>query len=530
MGTKLGRSEILQRTMSKKQKEGTTLRLILGDQLNREHPWFNEVDDNVSFVMAEVRQETDYVNHHIQKVVGIFMAMRKFAGQLKKAGHQLHYFTLDETQPIGGFEEVLANVQEETGASHFEFMEPDEYRLDQQLRGIAASFESWECVSSHHFLTERDELATFFKGKKTYLMESFYRSMRKKYNILMEDDQPTTGKWNYDASNRKKLPANRRPTEPMLFQHDVSALVELLEKCEVKTIGELDPKNFIWPVTRKEALELFDYFLEEGLHLFGDFQDAMAMEYWSIYHSRISFAMNIKLVSPLEIVKAVEEKWERNQDSISISQAEGYIRQVLGWREYMRGVYWAKMPDYANLNYFNHERALPTWFWTGETKMNCLKQSIKQSLQFAYAHHIQRLMVTGNFALLAGIHPDEVDAWYLGIYIDAFEWVEITNTRGMSQFADGGIVGTKPYVSSANYMHKQGDYCSGCSYKKEKKVGEGACPFNSLYWHFYARNEELLAKNPRIGMAYRTLAKMAPEKKNELLDQAEEYLENIEQL
>jgi deoxyribodipyrimidine photolyase-related protein len=247
-----------------------------------------------------------------------------------------------------------------------------------------------------------------------------------------------------------------------------------------------------------------------------------------LFHSRLSFSLNNKMLSPLEVVEKVERYWFANQDRINIAQVEGFIRQIIGWREYMRGVYWAKMPEYATLNFFGHNRKLPEFYWSGKTKMNCLKHSIGQSLEKSYAHHIQRLMVTGNFALLAGIHPDEVDQWYLGIYIDAIEWVEITNTRGMSQFADGGIVGTKPYVSSANYIDKMSDYCKGCHYDKSLKIGEKACPFNSLYWHFYHRNEDKLAKNPRIGMAYRTLEKMKD--KSKILDQAEKYLGNLEGL
>jgi deoxyribodipyrimidine photolyase-related protein len=234
------------------------------------------------------------------------------------------------------------------------------------------------------------------------------------------------------------------------------------------------------------------------------------------------------MLSPLEVVQKVERYWYVQQDRISIAQVEGFIRQIIGWREYMRGIYWEKMPEFAGMNFFGHDRELPEWFWTGKTRMNCLKQSIGQSLDLAYAHHIQRLMVTGNFALLTGIHPDAVDQWYLGIYIDAIEWVEITNTRGMSQFADGGIVGTKPYVSSANYIKKQGNYCDQCAYDSAKKTGHGSCPFNSMYWHFYARNRDKLEKNPRIGMMYRTWDKMGNQQ--EILDQAEFYLENLNSL
>ena len=271
-------------------------------------------------------------------------------------------------------------------------------------------------------------------------------------------------------------------------------------------------------------------FIDFRLPWFGTFQDALTDADDFMFHSKLSFALNTKMLHPLEVIRAVEKAYFEDSEKISLNQAEGFIRQILGWREYMRGIYWLKMPEYANLNFFNHERKLPDWFWTGETKMNCMSKAIGQSLRHAYAHHIQRLMVTGNFALLAGIHPDEVDSWYLGIYIDAIEWVEITNTRGMSQFADGGIVGTKPYVSSANYFDKMGNYCQSCYYDKKEKTGEKACPFNSLYWHFYERHRDKLEKNPRIGMMYRTWDKMDKEKKQEILEKGEKILNNIENI
>jgi deoxyribodipyrimidine photolyase-related protein len=354
--------------------------------------------------------------------------------------------------------------------------------------------------------------------------------MRKKHNILMQGDKPLTGKWNYDGENRKKLPKDHKPTPPLVFNNDVAEIVAEIQKTNIKTIGTIDAKNFVWPTTRKQSLELLDFFATECLALFGSYQDAMTPNEWSLYHARISFSMNIKLVSPLEVINRAIEEWEKRPDEIEYNQLEGFVRQIIGWREYMRGICWNKMPNYATLNYFNNENKLPEWFWTGKTKMNCLKDAINQSLNYAYAHHIQRLMITGNFALLAGIHPDEVDAWYLGIYIDAIEWVEITNTRGMSQFADGGIVGTKPYVSSASYIDKMSHYCGSCFYKKAVKTGEKACPFNSLYWNFYDKNEDKLGKNPRIGMMYNVWRNMKPDDKIALLEQADYYLKNINEL
>jgi deoxyribodipyrimidine photolyase-related protein len=508
-----------------------TLRLILGDQLNLSHSWFSQKNEHVLYVLMEMRQETDYVSHHIQKVVAFFTAMRELSTALEKEGHRVIYYMLNDPQNKQSLMENLEQLIRENDIAKFEYQLPDEYRLDQQLISFCDQLTiAHEVYDTEHFLSKRNDLQDFFQGKKTYLMESFYRDMRKRYDILMDGNEPITGKWNYDADNRKKMPTDHQPPPPLVMDRDVTEITDMLADAGVHTIGEVDPKHFIWPINRKEALQVLDYFVDHLLPFFGDYQDAMTPEYWSLYHSRVSFAMNAKMISPMEVVQAAINKWKSNSDIISISQIEGFVRQIIGWREYMRGIYWAKMPEFATLNYFDHTRKLPSWFWNGETKMSCLSHTIKQSLQYAYAHHIQRLMVTGNFALLAGIDPDEVDQWYLGIYIDAIEWVEITNTRGMSQFADGGIVGTKPYVSSANYIDKMSHYCKDCHYDKKVKTGPKACPFNSLYWDFYDRNTEKLSKNPRIGMAYRTWNKMDSEKKTDLLRQAGKYLESIEEL
>jgi deoxyribodipyrimidine photolyase-related protein len=508
---------------------GKTLRLVFGDQLNLKHSWFVTTDADNLYLMMEMKQETDYVKHHIQKVVGFFLAMRNFSDTLQKSGHHVIYWNLDHENNTQNLTENLFSIIHEHQISRFEYQLPDEYRLDIQLedfcKGLKIPFKSFD---SEHFLTERAFLAGFFKGKKTYLMETFYREMRKKYKILMDGQEPLTGKWNYDQENRNKLKDPLLLKDPKVFPKNVSSIVALLKKMEVETIGSIEEDNFNWPISRDESLEVLDYFCEHLLNRFGEYQDAMYSGDEFLFHSRLSFSLNTKMLSPLEVVSHVERYFEAHQDSISIAQVEGFIRQIIGWREYMRGIYWAKMPEFASMNFFGHDRKLPDFFWTGKTNMNCLKHSIGQSLKTSYAHHIQRLMVTGNFALLAGIDPDEVDQWYLGIYIDAIEWVEITNTRGMSQFADGGIVGTKPYVSSANYIDKMGDYCQGCRYDKKLKVGKMACPFNSLYWHFYNRNSDKLAKNPRIGMMYRTWEKMKD--KSAIMDQAEFYLDHLDEL
>ena len=507
------------------------LRLLLGDQLNHRHPWFDTVDDQVVYVLMEIRQETDYVRHHIQKVLAFFLAMRSFAAQLKEAGHHVHYLTLDDPTNEQDLGRNLQKIINELAISEWAYQEPDEYRLDQQLLDIGHALDiPFSMVSTDHFFTQRGELASLFKGKKTYLMETFYRYMRKKWGILMEGTEPVGGQWNYDAENRHKLPATHRPLSPKLFSKPVDDLLQLLEDQGVKTMGHLPKEGFIWPTTRAESLELLQYFVENALIHFGRYEDAMSKKDWSVYHSRLSFALNCKLLSPKEVIDTAVQYWEKNQNLITLPQIEGFVRQILGWREFMRGIYWAHMPSYATLNALDHHTPLPDWFWTGETKMNCLRYSIGQSLEYAYAHHIQRLMVIGNFALLAGISPDELDAWYLGVYIDAIEWVEITNTRGMSQFADGGIVGSKPYVASSNYIQKMGDYCQGCHYDMKQRTGEKACPFNALYWDFYARHEDRFRKNPRIGMMYQTWGKMSPETQASIRKQAADWIARLNEL
>jgi deoxyribodipyrimidine photolyase-related protein len=509
-----------------------SLRLILGDQLNHQHSWFQQVDPNIGYVLMEIRSETDYVTHHIQKVCAFFAAMRAFAQHLNNLGHTVHYFQLDQANNTHSFKDNIQLLVKELSYTQIAYQEPDEYRLDRELAKLSSELGlPTEMVGSEHYYTSRQELAQFFKGKKTFLLESFYRAMRKKHNVLMQtNNEPVGDKWNFDADNRKPYD-NKVPVPPIPnFATDCTEIVQMLEKAGVKTMGSI-PENLLpHPVMRNQSLKLLNLFVIEFLPWFGKYEDAMDTRFKQLFHSRLSFAMNVKLLSPMEVIEAVVRAYESQTIQIPLESVEGFIRQILGWREYMRGIYWSQMPEYATLNFLEHKRPLPPWFWTGETKMNCLKHSIGQSLDMAYAHHIQRLMIIGNFALLYGAHPDEVDAWYLGVYIDAIEWVEITNTRGMSQYADGGIVGSKPYVSSANYIQKMSNYCKGCHYNAKEKVGENACPFNSLYWHFYDRHQDKLAKNPRIGMAYVTLNKMNPTDKEAIMKQAEKYIAGVEGL
>jgi deoxyribodipyrimidine photolyase-related protein len=503
----------------------------LGDQLNQKHSWFKEVNHDILYVMMEMRQETDYVTHHIQKVVAFFSAMRAFQIEMQEKGHQFLYLRINDANNKQSLKENIKSIIEERNIEHFEYLLPDEYRLDEQLKGLCDEITiSSSSVDTEHFLTQRNDIATFFKGKKQFLMENFYRKMRKDHDILMEGKEPVGGKWNFDHDNRNKYKGEVPIPPAYSYRNNVSEVMSDIKKANIKTIGSIDDENFHWPIDRKQALQFARYFCRELLPYFGTYQDAMHTEEKFLFHSRISLALNSKLIGPKELVEKIIEAWKENQDKINIAQVEGYIRQVIGWREYMRGIYWAKMPDYAEKNFFEHDRKLPEFYWSGETKMKCMEKSIKQSLSEAYAHHIQRLMVTGNFALLNMTDPDEVDRWYLGIYIDAIEWVEITNTRGMSQFADGGIVGSKPYLSSANYMHKMSNYCTNCHYDHKKKTGDRACPFNSLYWNFYDTHRDKLAKNQRIAMMYRTWDKKSEQEKEELLKQADHYLAHVNEL
>ena len=508
-----------------------TLRLILGDQLNTRHSWFAHPSRDVTFVMMEMRQETDCARHHVQKVAAFFAAMRAFATALQEQGHRVRYLRLDDAENRQELPVNLALIAEETGAERIEYMLPDEYRLDRQLQDFAAAVSlSCSAVDSEHFLTERDELERMFAGKKQYLMERFYREMRRTHDVLMDQGEPTGGRWNFDRENRNRWDGEIEAPQRMNPRNDVTDIVTMIRDSGAETIGSIDAGALPWPVTRDQAWKQLSAFIEQALPYFGSWQDAMSTGEPFLFHSLLSFALNVKLLHPMEVIRAAEDAWNSDPDRYGLPQVEGFIRQVLGWREYMRGIYWARMPEYAALNVLEHDRALPGFYWTAETGMACMRHAIGQSLEYAYAHHIQRLMVTGNFALLAGIDPDEVDAWYRGIYIDAIEWVEITNTRGMSQYADGGIVGSKPYVSSANYIRKMSDYCGECRYDHRKRHGENACPFNSLYWHFLDRHRKRFSGNPRMAQMYRVFDRMDAEERRATLRQAEHWLARLDTL
>jgi deoxyribodipyrimidine photolyase-related protein len=506
------------------------LRLLLGDQLNSQHSWFNEVDENTIYLMAEMSQETDYVKHHIQKVVAFFLSMRNFADELQSKGHEVIYYRISDEDNLQDLEKIISKCIEKHQITNFEYQLPDEYRLDEQLKQISSNLKiETKVFDTEHFYTSRTELNEFFEGKKLLLMENFYRMMRKKHEILMQGLQPEGNQWNYDKDNRLKYKGQVPIPNAIIFKKNVEELIAEIEKANVKTFGNIDTSNFNWPTSRKECLEQLDYFCNNLLQHFGDYEDASHTDEKFLFHSRLSFAMNSKMLSPKEVNDKVVNYYYENQDDITISQVEGFVRQILGWREYVRGIYWKEMPNYSKMNALENHNKLPDFYWTGKTKMNCMQKAISQSLDEAYAHHIQRLMIIGNFSLLTQMHPDEVDAWYLGVYIDAIEWGELPNTRGMSQYADGGILATKPYVSSGNYIQKMSNYCDKCNYNVKDKFGEKACPFNSLYWNFLDEKKQYFANNQRMGMMLNLLNKMNPEELAKIKEKANHIIENIEE-
>jgi len=466
------------------------LKFILGDQLNIMHSWFEHVNDDVIYVIAELHQETNYTKHHVQKITAFF-------------------------------------------AESFHFQRPDEYRLRQQLVAMkdVLSIPVFE-HESEHFILPFNELPEHFQADKHVRMENFYRYMRKRFNILMTGAKPEGGAWNFDAKNRQsfKFAQLKHIPKPLIFENPCEDYLMRLEAHQVKTIGS-ESANINYPINREQSLTLLDFFCQYQLINFGNFQDAMTMASpyaWSLYHSRLSFSLNCKMLNPTEVINAALNAYELSQGKITVSQVEGFIRQILGWREYVRGMYWINMPNYSGQNFLEAKRNLPSFFWNANTKMQCLKSAISQSLEQAYAHHIQRLMITGNFALLAGIEPQQVDDWYLGIYIDAIEWVELPNTRGMALFADGGWIATKPYAASGNYVNKMSDYCKGCYYNVKEKVGDTACPLNSLYWNFIDENYDRFAPNHRMSFPVRHWDKMEASQKIEIKEHANTLLSNLD--
>ena len=505
--------------------ERADLVLVLGDQLSHDLSSLRAAPE-AHVVLAELADEASYVAHHKQKITLIFSAMRHFAEELRAAGRHVTYLTYGKPPNITGFADVISHMLAQHSFNRLYVTAPGEYRLAQDMADWGTRFDMpVHILPDERFIASDEEFRAWADGKKQLRMEFFYREMRRKTGLLMDRKEPLGGQWNYDADNRKKLPKGhvlptRLRTQPDAITQDVMSLVEAHFG---NHFGTLD--GFSWPVTRAEAQAQFTHFLDECLPHFGDYQDAMKSQESFLYHGLVSTSLNIGLLDPLEVCRAAEARLQN--DRAPLNAVEGFIRQILGWREYIRGIYWLKMPDYEHENFFNHDRALPAFYYTGETDMACLRDAVTTTRTHAYAHHIQRLMVTGNFALLAGLAPEAVNRWYLEVYADAFQWVELPNTHGMALFADGGVVASKPYVSSGAYINRMSDYCSGCAYKVKEATGATACPFNYLYWDFMHRHQETLRTNPRMGMVYKNLDRMDATKLADIKQSAADFLETL---
>ncbi len=506
----------------------TALRFVLGDQLTRSLSSLRGLDPARDVVlMVEVGAEATYVRHHKQKIAFLFSAMRHFADSLREEGIRVDYVRLDDPGNSQSFTGELRRAVERHGATEVFVTEPGEWRVWEMMLdwretlGVPVHIRE-----DDRFLCSRDEFERWARDRRELRMEFFYREMRRKSGLLMADGQPEGGQWNFDQENRKALPKGFRPPERLRFQPDAVTreVLELVEARFGDHFGTL--AGFGWGVTRADALRALKHFVADCLPGFGDVQDAMKADADFLNHAVISPYLNAGLLTASEVCAAAEQAWRKGR--APLNAVEGFIRQVIGWREFIRGVYWVRMPGYAATNHLGAKRKLPWFYWSGETEMNCLRDCVRSTRENAYAHHIQRLMVLGNFALLAGIDPAEVEEWFLVVYADAYEWVELPNVHGMALFADGGVFATKPYAASGAYIDRMSDYCGGCAYDPKLKAGPKACPFNYLYWNFLVENEAKLAKNPRMGMPYRTLGAMDAKRRREIAEDSKAFLASLE--
>jgi len=474
--------------------------------------------------MAELVNEAHYVAHHKQKIVLVFSAMRHFAEQLRQSGRTVHYFAYGDTPQLYSFTETLNHMQGVKNYQRLMVTEPGEYRLKEEFAAWSGT-PALDILPDDRFLADHQQFQTWADGRKQLRMEFFYRDMRRQTGLLMDGDQPVGGQWNYDSDNRKKLPRGHVLPPRLRAETDTltAQVMALVEENFASHMGNLD--RFDWPVTAQQAKAHLAHFLDVCLPQFGDYQDAMKQGEVFLYHSLIASSLNLGLLDPLKICQAAELRWQ--QGLAPLNAVEGFIRQIIGWREFIRGIYWLKMPHYETSNYFEHNRKLPEFYYSSDTDMACMKDAIVATQNHAYAHHIQRLMITGNFALLAGLAPAEVNQWYLEVYADAYQWVQLPNTHGMALFADGGVVGSKPYAASGAYINRMSDHCSGCRYDVKQREGEDACPFNYLYWDFMMRHEDKLGDNPRMGMVYRNLQKMDDTRKSDVRASATKFLEQL---
>jgi deoxyribodipyrimidine photolyase-related protein len=506
-----------------------TLRFILGDQLSLRLSTLKGVDKAEDVVlMAEVNAEATFVKYHKKKLVLIYAAMRHHAADLIAQGYRVHYFTLDDKN---GPKSLGAALEQAIAIYHPEQVvvtEPGAWRVLDEMRSWSERFGLPVIIrEDDRFFASRERFARWAAGyKKTLRMEFFYRELRKETGLLMQDGKPAGGEWNFDHDNRKALPkrvsAPARPSfPPDAITREVMTLVE---RHFGSHFGDLEP--FDYPVTREAALDALEWFVDHALADFGTYQDAMRQGEPLLFHSHLSALMNCGLLDPREVCEAASYAWLEGQ--APLNSVEGFIRQILGWREYIRGVYWLRMPAYGRLNALGATHKLPWFFWSGETEMNCMAQAIGETRRNAYAHHIQRLMVIGDFCLIAGLAPDEVQEWYLIVYHDAYEWVEMPNVVGMILHADGGFLASKPYAASGAYIDRMSDYCRHCRYDVRKRTGQDACPFNFLYWDFLARHRNRFETNQRMAMMYRTLDRLEPGELKQIRSQAETFLVDLD--
>lgn len=504
-----------------------TLRLILGDQLSPRVAALRDLHKlNDVVLLAEVADEATYVRHHKKKIAFVFAAMRAFATKLRAEGVTVRYVKLDHPENTNTLKGEVQRALDELGLSEVIVTEAGEHRL-------AADMETWEAAfgvpveirEDTRFICSHARFRDWAQGRKQLRMEYFYREMRSDTGLLMDGSEPAGGRWNFDAENRKPAKADLFMLRPPRFEPDAETqnVLDLVEARFPDHFGNLTP--FWFGVTHDAAEHALGHFLKQALPNFGDYQDAMLAGEPFLYHSIISMYLNVGLLEARDICMRAEQEYRSGR--APLNAVEGFIRQILGWREYVRGIYWLEGPDYLRRNALGATRDLPWFYWSGETDMACMAAALGQTKTEAYAHHIQRLMVTGNFALLAGINPFQVHEWYLAVYADAYEWVEAPNTIGMSQFADGGLLASKPYAASGAYIDRMSDYCRGCAYDVKLKAGAKACPFNYLYWDFLTRNREALGGNPRIAPMFKTLDRMSDERRAEIARDAATFLEAL---
>jgi deoxyribodipyrimidine photolyase-related protein len=506
--------------------------LVLGDQLTPTLSSLAAGDparDRV--LMAELHDEATYVRHHKKKIAFLFSAMRHFAEELRALGWTVDYVTLDDPDNQGSFSGQVDHSVRVLKPERIIVTDAGEWRIAQMLKGWQAALSiPVDVLPDDRFIATIPEFIDWADGRKQLRMEYFYREMRRKTGLLMAkddkgDDQPVGGKWNYDAENRKAASGDLFMPTPKATPPDaISQVVLALVGARFGNhFGDLLP--FWYAVTRKDAEAAFNAFVKNALPHFGDYQDAMLTGEPFLYHAVIAQYLNCGLLDPLRICQEVEAAYLDGK--VPLNAAEGFIRQVIGWREYVRGIYWLKMPGYEHSNFFGHTRSLPEFYWTADTKMACVKAAVTQTKEQAYAHHIQRLMVTGNFAMLAGVDPHALHLWYLSVYADAYEWVELPNTVGMSQFADGGLLASKPYAASGAYINRMSNHCGSCVYDVKQRTGPTACPFNALYWDFLSRHRDKLSKNPRIGQMIRTYDKFADDERARIKASASAFLDGL---